>query len=66
MVESAVRLTERLRAGQLVKAADVNAYTAALSKLGLNPSDRSRLNFTPAPKTDTNDPWDAFERDFGK
>lgn len=46
-VEAACRLITRIRAGE-VKASELNAVMNVLSKLGLNPVDRAKLNLVPA------------------
>lgn len=60
-VELAVHLTEKLR-NLSIKPQEVSILTTLLGKLGMTPSDRSKVSVVPQPKAavDTEEGWDAF------
>lgn len=57
-VEIAVRLTQRMRDGKMDKTSEFTALFNVLSKLGLNPSDRTRVNAIPTDKAEAKSEWD--------
>jgi phage terminase small subunit len=60
-LEVCCKLVARMRATENPKSSEINALTNILGKLGLNPTDRAKLDLeTPQPKTNPS-PWDALD-----
>lgn len=60
LVEVAVRAVERLRSGQIHRAAEITTLLRVLGKLGMSPIDRARLSIQPEPEAPVNDPWESL------
>lgn len=60
-VEIAVRLTNRMRTGKFDKQSDFTTLFNILSKLGLNPSDRTRVHAVPSAPAKTVDALDELD-----
>ena len=60
-VEIAVRLTQKMRKGGMDKTSEFTALFNVLSKLGLNPSDRTRVSVPQKPVSDTDDPLSELD-----
>ena len=59
-VELAARIMAAIRKGDNVRASEQATLVTLLGKLGMNPSDRSRLTTPPDESCNTDDPWASF------
>jgi phage terminase small subunit len=61
-LEVCCKLVARMRAGDNPKSSEINALTNILGKLGLNPTDRAKLDLeTPTQPTVKTSPWDELD-----
>jgi phage terminase small subunit len=61
-LEVCCKLVARMRTAENPKSSEINSLTNILGKLGLNPTDRTKLNLEQLPEpTVKTSPWDALD-----